>query len=103
MTSRWKSVTSLIGSALGRAKSPVHQLLVADAMRLVGLLAEPRLAVGLVGLEVALEETHHGLALEGEDVGGDTVQEPAVVGDHHHAAGELEQRLLERAQRVHVE
>src|SRR5581483_11023092 len=41
--------------------------------------------------------------LEGEDVGRDAVEEPAVVRDHDGAAGELEQRLLERAQRVDVE
>jgi hypothetical protein len=44
------------------------------------------------------------VALEGEDVGGDAVEEPAVVADDHGAAGEfLEQRVLERAQGVDVE
>ncbi len=36
-------------------------------------------------------------------MGGDAVEEPAVVGDDDGAAGEGEQRLLERAQRVDVE
>ena len=31
------------------------------------------------------------------------IEEPAIVRDHHRAAGEVEQRLLERAQRVDVE
>ena len=37
------------------------------------------------------------VAFEGENVGGQTVQEPAVVGDDHGAAGEAFQRLFERA------
>ena len=47
-----------------------------------------RAAVLLVGLEVALEPRHLRVALEGEHVGGDAVEEPAVVGDHDRAAGE---------------
>ena len=65
--------------------------------------AQPLVPVGLVVLVVALEPDHLAVALEGEDVGGDAVEEPAVVADHHRAAGEGQQRLLERAQRVDVE
>src|SRR3546814_7508650 len=43
------------------------------------------------------------VALEGEDVGGDAVQEPAVVRDHEGVARELEQRVFERAQGLDVE
>ena len=80
-----------------------RELLVGDAVRPVGGLAELLAAVLLVGLEVALEPRHLRVALEGEHVGADAVQEPAIVGDDHGAAGEVEQRLLERAQRVDVE
>ena len=59
--------------------------------------------VRLVVLVVALEPHHLGVALEGEDVRGDAIEEPAVVADHDGAAGELEERVLERAQRVDVE
>jgi hypothetical protein len=72
-------------------------------VRLVGLVAEPAVPVGFVVLVVALEPHHLAVALEGEDVGGDAVEEPAVVADHHGAAGEVEQRLFQRAQRVDVE
>ena len=61
----------------------------------------------LVGLEVALEPVPVGGvllgALVGEDVRRDAVEEPPVVGDDHGAAGELEQRVLERAERLDVE
>ena len=51
----------------------------------------------------ALEPDRLRVALEGQDVGGDAIQEPAIVADHHRAAGEVEQRVLQRAQRVHVQ
>src|SRR5439155_13557292 len=41
--------------------------------------------------------------LEGQDVRGDAVEEPAVVADDHHTAAEVQQRVLQRPQRVHVE
>ena len=43
------------------------------------------------------------VALEGEHVRGDAVEEPAVVADDHDAAGEVQQRFFERPQRVDVE
>ena len=43
------------------------------------------------------------VALEGEDVGRQPVEEPAVVADDDRAAGKILQRFFERAQRVHVE
>ncbi len=56
-----------------------RELLVLDARRLIGGTAEllllPRLVVG----EVALEPAHLAVALEGEHVRGDAVEEPTVV------------------------
>ena len=51
----------------------------------------------------ALEPRRLRVALEREDVRRDAVEEPAIVGDHDRAAGEVEQRVFERAQRVDVE
>lgn len=48
----------------------------------------------LVGFEVALEPFHMAVTLEGEDVSGQAVKEPAVVGDDHGAARELFQSLF---------
>src|ERR1700760_3444748 len=72
------------------------QLLVGEAMGAVGLGAELLVAEALVGLEVALEPADLRVTLEGQDMGGDAVQEPAIVGDHDGAAGEGQQGLLER-------
>ena len=44
-----------------------------------------------------------GVALEGEHVGADAVEEEAVVRDHHRAAGEVDERVLEGAQGLDVE
>ena len=65
--------------------------------------AEPPLAIGLVVLVVAFEPDDLAVALEGQHVRGDAIEEPAIVADDDGAAGEVEQRLLERAQRVDVE
>ena len=59
--------------------------------------------VGLVLLVVSLEPDHAAVALEGQHVRRDAIEEPAVVADHHRTAGECEQRVLEGAQRVDVE
>src|SRR3569833_1898488 len=79
------------------------QRLVFDAMRLVGVLALTTLVVLGVFLIVAFEPDHFRIALEREDVGRDTVEEPAIVRNHHRAAREVEQRFFERAQCFHVE
>ena len=43
------------------------------------------------------------LALEGENMRGDPVQEPPVVADHHGAAREVFQALFKRPHGVHVD
>ncbi len=81
----------------------VLQLLVPEAVRLVGVDAEAFAALLFVGLEVAFAPVDVAVAFEGEDVRGDAVQKPAVVADHDHAAGVVEDRLFERPQRIDVE
>src|SRR5262249_6502894 len=79
------------------------QLLVANPVGMVGFLAEPLAALGLVNLVVALAPHGLAVALEGQDVGGDAVEEPAVVADDDGTAAEVQQRLLQGPQGVHVE
>ena len=43
------------------------------------------------------------IALEGQDVGGDTIQEPTVMAHHHRRAREFRQRLFQRPQGIDVE
>src|SRR5262245_66396564 len=43
------------------------------------------------------------LALESENMGGDAIEKPAIVADDDGAAGEILQRLFQRAQRIDVE
>ena len=42
------------------------------------------------------------VTLEGENMRGDPVKEPAVMADHHRAAGEFLERLFQRPQRVDI-
>ena len=57
------------------------EALVFDAFRDDGVVAEAALLVGLVVGEIALEPLHVAVALEGQDVRGDAVEEEAVVAD----------------------
>ena len=59
--------------------------------------------ISLVIRVVSLEPHDLAITFEREDVRGDPIKEPAIVRDDHRAAGEVEQRLLEGAQRVDVE
>ena len=81
----------------------MHQLLIPDPMRLIHRGALPLVVVGRVLLVVPLVPHHLAVALEGEDVGGDAVEKPAVVADDHRAAGKAQQRLFQRAQRIDVQ
>src|SRR5687767_10979973 len=72
-----------------------RELLVFDPVRDGGVDAEAAFLVFLVIGEVALEPFHVAVALEGEDVRGDAVEEPAVVADDDRAAGVVLERLLE--------
>src|SRR5438270_5870303 len=63
-----------------------------------------RLALALlVGRVVALDGMHAAVALEDEQMRGDPVEEPAIVADDGDAAREIEDRLLQGAERVDVE
>lgn len=85
----------------------VARELAVNTMRLGCVLAQALDAVGLIGLEVALEPIPVARILVGalprQDVRGDAVQEHTVVANDHRAARELEQRRLERGQRLDVE
>ena len=72
-------------------------------MRLVGFDAQPAVPVGFVVLIVAFEPDHTAVAFERKHVRGDAIEEPAIVADDDGAAGEGQQGLFERAQRIHVE
>ena len=77
-----------------------QQLVGASARQRLGreLLCLPRL-VGVVGAGIAAQHA----AIELDDAGRDRVEEGAVVGDHHDAALEADQQLLEPGDRVEVE
>jgi hypothetical protein len=55
------------------------------------------------GLVVALEPNDFAVALKGEDVGGNAVEEPPVMANDHRATPEVGQAFLEGAQGVDIE
>src|SRR5258707_11322887 len=80
-----------------------RQLPVLDTVRLIGCGAEPALPIGFIVLIIALEPHDLAVAFEREHVRRDAIEKPAIVADDDGAAREVEERLLERAQRVDVE
>src|SRR5512140_749251 len=72
-------------------------------MRDVGGRAETLLPVSLVVLIVPLVPDSLRIALERQHVRRDPVQEPPVVADDDRAASELEERILERPERIDVQ
>ncbi len=88
--------------ARGEEESP-RELLVLEPVRNDAVEAQSPLLVFLVVGEIALEPLDVAVALEGEDVGRDAVEKPAVVADDHGAAGEILKRLLQCTERVDVE
>src|SRR5574337_2096064 len=90
-------------SRLAFGASSPRELLVLQPMRNHAVEPQAPLLVLLVVGEIALEPFHVAVALKRQHVGRDAVEKEAVVADDDRAAGEVEQRLLERAQSVDVE
>ena len=78
----------------------LHQLLVFESLRL--LIAQTLLLVLLVLGISALEEINLGITLEREDMCGDTVEEPAVVGNYYGTAGEILETFLQGTYSVDI-
>ena len=74
-----------------------------DAVRLDGLIAEPALLVFLIVGEVAFEPFDMALALEGQDVRREPIQEEAVMRNHDSAARKIFERRFESAERFRIE
>src|SRR4029079_1702368 len=83
--------------------STSREFLVFDAAGEHGILAESALLVLFVVGEIALEPLDVAVALEGEDVGGDAIQEEAIMADDDSAAGEILERRFKRGECLHVE
>src|ERR1700733_4822379 len=79
------------------------QWFVADSMGLSGIFAFAFLVILNILLIIAFEPDNLGVALEGEDMGRDAIEEPAIVRDDHRAARKGHQGILERAQCFDIE
>src|SRR5690606_1506277 len=77
------------GTPAGLDAPPVlaRQLLVCEPGRTIRRVAHAPPLVLLIGLEIALEPFDMAVALEGEDVSRQAIEEEAVVADDHGAAG----------------
>src|SRR6478735_8682870 len=80
-----------------------RQRLVLDPVRLIGAGAELLVPPRLVLAEVPFEPADLTVALEGQHVGGNAIEEPSIVTDDDSTAGEVLERGFEGPQRVDVE
>ena len=71
-------------------------------MWLVGIGAESPAAIGFILREVPLKPHDIGLVFEGQDVGGDPVEEPSIVTDDDGATWEGEETVFECPKRVDI-
>jgi tetratricopeptide (TPR) repeat protein len=65
------------------------QAAILDAVGTLGRHAQALFAGGFVFRPVALKENNLTVAFKGQDMGGNAVQEPAVVADHNGTAAEI--------------
>ena len=79
----------------------LHQLAIATLLDLC--IAKTARLVNFILRIAALEEKDLTIALEGKNVGTDSVEEPAVVADNHSTAGKCFQTFFQCTQRVHVD
>ena len=63
-------------------------------MRLVYISTRALTPVFFVVVESALKPNGLAIALESEDVRGDSIKEPAIVGNYNDATWKVEKRLL---------
>src|SRR4051812_26786871 len=73
------------------------KLPVLDAFGLVRVLSLPPMQILLITGKIAVEPVDVAVALKRQDVCGDAIQKPAIVGDDHGAAGEIFEPFLEGA------
>src|SRR6266550_5244168 len=88
---------------LPRTGSTTRELPVLDPVRLICRRSQPRLAIFFILRIVSFKPDDLAVAFEGEDVRRDSIQKPAVMGDHDGATRKVFQRLFQCAQSVDVE
>src|SRR5690606_12140068 len=69
--------------------------LVTSFRAFLNILAVAFATAALINFKVAFAPVQLAVAFEGQDVRRQTIEEPAVVRGHHHAAGEVHDRFFE--------
>ena len=73
------------------------------SVRLVSGHSQPSPSLLFVSLEIPLAPVDVAVPFERQNVRGDAIQKPAIVADHHHATGEVQDRFLQGSQRVDIQ
>lgn len=76
---------------------------VMDAAWLGRIRAKAAALVFFISLKVTFKPLNVGITFKRQNMGGQTVKEPAVMGDNHGATGKLGQCIFKRTQGIHVQ
>ena len=72
-------------------------------MGLIGGDSEAGLSVGLILGIVTFEPGDGAIAFKRQNMGGDPIEEPAIMADHHHRASKIFECLLQCSEGVHIQ
>ena len=72
-------------------------------MGLIRRNSKTTLSIGLVLGIVSFERDNAALTFKGQNMGGDAIEEPPVMADHHHGARKVFEGLLQRPQGIHIQ
>jgi hypothetical protein len=82
----------------GKGRIRLRQFPVFNPVWLIGFNAQSPLTIRFVIGVVALEPDDLRIALKRQNMRGDAIQEPAVMGNNHRATGEGQQGFFQRPQ-----
>ena len=72
-----------------------REFFIPDAMWLVGVRPQAPVTVALIISIIALEPHSLAVSFKSQNMSGNTVEEPAIMGNHQHAAGEIHQGFFQ--------
>src|SRR5438477_11402921 len=76
---------------------------VLDPVGLICSRTHTRMAVSLIIRIVAFEPFHMAIPFEGQDMGGDTIEEPSIMSDDDGTPRKVFEGFFKRAQRIDIE
>ena len=94
---------SCVHKFLSIASPLVGQLLVPESLWFIARDSLSLASLLFIGVKISFAPVNISVPFERQDMGCDSVKEPAVVSNYHYAADEIEDRFFECPQGIDVE